>query len=278
MTSPLLVATDLSSRSDRAIDRAALLAAERAAPLTVLHAVDDDLPAALANQRAEGAKAELTALVSRLEERHGIAVNLEVAFGTPHLVVHSVAARIGASLLVLGTHREGISGFRGTALERVIRSGALPCLVVARRAVAAYERVVLGVDFSTHARRAIQFCLSFLPEAELRLVHACRIPYSGFIHGGREMSKSDESAFLAEVGGELDSFLAGFGGRLSREDCRIELGTPQDVLRLQVADMDAQLAVVGTHGRTGISRAVLGSVAEDLVGNPPCDVLVAKAW
>ena len=52
----------------------------------------------------------------------------------------------------------------------------------------------------------------------------------------------------------------------------------QEVLLASASQLDADLLVAGTHGRAGIARAALGSVAQDLLRQAPCDVLVAKAW
>ena len=55
-------------------------------------------------------------------------------------------------------------------------------------------------------------------------------------------------------------------------------GDPRSVLRTEVDRLTPDLLVLGTHGRVGISHALLGSVAEDFLNKPPCDVLAVKAW
>jgi nucleotide-binding universal stress UspA family protein len=59
---------------------------------------------------------------------------------------------------------------------------------------------------------------------------------------------------------------------------RLVNGMAQEVLLATANQLNADLVVAGTHGRAGIAHAVLGSVAEDLLRQAPCDVLVAKAW
>ena len=56
----------------------------------------------------------------------------------------------------------------------------------------------------------------------------------------------------------------------------VRRGIPSDVISLTAREVGADLLVVGTHGRTGISHALLGSVAERLVRTAPCEVLVAR--
>ena len=58
----------------------------------------------------------------------------------------------------------------------------------------------------------------------------------------------------------------------------MEEGAVREVIGRQVSRLNPDLLVIGTHGRTGVAHAFLGSVAEDLLKNPPCDVLVVKAW
>ena len=54
-------------------------------------------------------------------------------------------------------------------------------------------------------------------------------------------------------------------------------GVPSDVIATTAREVGADLLVVGTHARTGLTHALLGSVAEQLVRSAPCEVLVARA-
>lgn len=58
----------------------------------------------------------------------------------------------------------------------------------------------------------------------------------------------------------------------------IRNGDVRQVLCEEADRPTADLLVVGTHGRTGVSHELLGSVAEDILRSPPCDVLAVKAW
>ena len=55
-------------------------------------------------------------------------------------------------------------------------------------------------------------------------------------------------------------------------------GEVHQVLSREVERLKPDLLAMGTHGRTGIAHAFLGSIAEDLLGRPPCDALAVKAW
>ena len=77
---------------------------------------------------------------------------------------------------------------------------------------------------------------------------------------------------------EMAGFLAGIKGSPPRIEQIMEEGVAREVIARQVDLLKPELLVIGTHGRTGVAHALLGSVAEDVLNNPPCDVLVVKAW
>ena len=77
---------------------------------------------------------------------------------------------------------------------------------------------------------------------------------------------------------ELSAFLARLGDRLPSHKRLVVEGSASDVLLHLAGRLPADLLVAGTHGRTGVAHALLGSVAEDLLLQAHCDVLVAKAW
>jgi nucleotide-binding universal stress UspA family protein len=79
----ILAATDFSPRSDRAIRRAGLLAAEFAAALTIVHVVDDDKPANLVAEETKSAESALDQLIRNTEELRDISCETKIALGEP---------------------------------------------------------------------------------------------------------------------------------------------------------------------------------------------------
>ena len=77
---------------------------------------------------------------------------------------------------------------------------------------------------------------------------------------------------------ELAAFLARLGDRLPSHERLVVEGSAGEVLLHLAGRLPADLLVAGTHGRTGVAHALLGSVAEELLLRAHCDVLVAKAW
>ena len=277
----LLIASDLSARADRALERAISLAVEKCWDLTVVHIVDEDLPATLADRQKYEAEGVLRTQIASNPAAAKLDIDVLVTFGRDYSSILNIAEQTDARAVVLGTHRrEGLAGmFRGTTAERVIRAGNLPCLVVKQRVQGPYRRALIGIDFSVYSHRAIQFAAEMLPDCKLILIHAYDVPYRGFLYGGtQELSKQQERQFLKLVDDEFAAFLAPLDTRLQRLDRVIQEGSPVQVLHEKIKSMHSDLIVVGTHGRTGVAHTFLGSVAEALLKDAPCDVLAVKAW
>jgi universal stress protein E len=279
----LLLATDLSPRSELAQRRAVRLAREHGAALTVLHIVDDDLPPSLAEVTKAGAEQIIRARLAALPGSEQVEISVKVLSGKPFSDILAHAADEKAELIVLGLHRKGgiKELFRGTTAERVIRTGHLPVLVVRGEAQEAYRRVLIATDFSVHARHALQVALRLTPGAELCLVHAFLVPFEGFMYGAgtrRQVATEHRRGMTAMIGEEMRIFLASAAGAPQAMRQIVHEGLAQEVILKAAGDHRADLLVLGTHGRTGVAHAFLGSVAEDLLSEAPCDVLVARAW
>src|SRR5690348_2457584 len=102
----LIAATDLSSRSDRALHRAALLASQFKARLCFLHAVDDDQPPTMIDQNRRQATALLAGQARHLSELTNVRPDVVVKAGDPFDVIVEAAREQGANLIVMGAHRK----------------------------------------------------------------------------------------------------------------------------------------------------------------------------
>lgn len=123
----ILLATDLSARSDRALQRAARLAKQLGATLEVVHVVDDALPPALGDQHAAAAGTLITQIVASLSQSTGIQPRVEVVRGYPYDAILQRAEAIDADLIVLGiTRYQAYELFHGTTAERIVGVRPVP--------------------------------------------------------------------------------------------------------------------------------------------------------
>jgi nucleotide-binding universal stress UspA family protein len=283
----ILVAADLSARSDHALDRGFQLAQQLRADLAILHVVDSDLPAAIQQQTAEWAAKALAREIESRRARFAGEVKVYVRTGKAHAEILRMAIELSAALLVIGIkdHRSaGAKPFSETTAGHALKASMLPMLLVRNPASEPYRSVVVGIDFTISCAPAIRQAAQIAPEADIDLVHAYHVPFQGFL--GSDAFRSD---IAYEQRLEFDDFLCremqalearAQSVRGGKEHVRTTLreGQPQSVLRALVREGRVDLLVIATHGRGPMTRAVWGSVALDLLNDPPTDVLIIKPF
>jgi nucleotide-binding universal stress UspA family protein len=278
----ILVATDLTPRSDRALSRALRLA-RQGARLRVLHVVDEDLPddaAAFLKARAEKAIAEQ---VAALAPAGTAAPECMVTLGRGYRTILEAADEIDADLIVAGIHRDESIGsyFLGTTVERVLRVGRRPVLVVSEPPAGPYHRAMVCVDFSVHSRRAVDCALRLVPDGEAILLHVYDVPFAGLITDRAshdQVRATEEESFREMMDGEMKALVAALPRPPAKLRHLLVRGSVREEIRRAAAEHKPDVLAIGTQGRTGVPRAFLGSVAADLLDDPPCDVLAVKAW
>lgn len=287
----ILVATDLSARCDRALERAVLMATEWNAPLTILHvfesAVESALPGiahAVPSWRRPPDAADLARQRIRraLHAEVGAAVEnatVLVEDGEPAAVIERVAAQHLCGIIVTGISRETPFARRpvsiGRTVEQLLRRSPVPVLIVKDRARSPYQHIVAAVDFSDVSGHALQAALRLFPLQPLHLLHAFEAPYANMT--------TDPAAYQIGYGatltGDLDAFLGSI--YLAPQDRRrlvplIEHGQPTQLIQQYTRDRGADLIVLGTHGRGAVGEALIGSTAKRILESLPCDALVVR--
>ena len=142
------------------------------------------------------------------------------------------------------------------------------------------HRIVVATDFEASAGRALELAadIAQVCGAELVLVHTCEVPafaYSDPLVAGGAYEIVDELKADAEK--RLHGLAEGLRPRLGPVKTAAVQGPPAQGVVDFVRAIAADLVVVGTHGRKGLPRALLGSTAERLVRTSPVPVLVAHA-
>lgn len=279
----LLCATDLSSRADRALRRAGTLARDMSAELVLLSVVDDDQPARLVESERREVGALLAEMSSAMQELEGLSPRLRVEAGDAFDTIIQMAEAERADLVVMGEHRKRLlrDVFVGTTIERVMRLGRRPVLMVNAPPERPYRRVLATVDMSEPSAHALRTAnrLGLLKRADLTVFHAFE-PVPG--RGAMMLADASDEAIqdhvrhtTAERRAELARFLReldlGAGSALPR--MALEEGPPAPALRRAVTRLSPDLVVVGTRGHGALGRLVLGSFAEEALRTLDCDVL-----
>lgn len=279
----ILLATDLSARSDRALDRAVMLAKKWKSRLTVLH-VREDVPTPLDSadplpswrcppDPVNAIKRDISADLGEIAEMTTILV-LE---GDAVETIARVADTSGSELIVIGVARSGLLGdlLLGRTVDRLLRRSRQPLLVVKARPRRQYQHVVVATDFSESSGHALDAATRFFPENALTVFHAYDPSMPGL--AGDTAAYRREYRKIAEQ--DCEDFLREAETRQSnwrRPRVLIEYGAPNHLLYDYVIDNSADLIVVGTHGRGAMFDVFIGSTAKRILEDVSCDVLLVR--
>lgn len=256
----IVAASDLSERSKPAVQRAVQLAAASGAKLTVVHVVDDSMPADLSDQLMAGAKALLTDQITADVAGRDVTAEVHVAAGDPMEAVKQVVEQTTADLLVVGVHRRRkfFDHVRETTMEHLVRSSRAPVLLAMAPADEPYKHVLSGVDLSLVCATALHKVERVAPEAELTLFHAHEISF-------RKEAEQDYATWQAMHALPKNLPTPTF----------IE-ATALDALQEMMDGQTYDLLAIGAHTRSNAGRYILGGFSASLIRKPPCDLLLAK--
>ena len=287
----LLVATDFSADAALAISRSVALAgALGIEDLRLLHVVEAPwlgalqqwLGMAMASQHGvvEEAQRAMDALVSAITKRSGRRPASRVVVGNLLDTLIEQAAKV--DLLAIGARgQHRVRDFAvGTTGERLLRKRRGPILVVRRRPVRPYRRVLAPIDFSPHAVQVLRHATAIAPGAQVDLLHAFELPFESKLRLAGvtdDQINQQRVAARAQVVDRVAKLIAEADVDATRVHRRIEHGYPPRVIVETARRDNADLIVIGKHGESIMEDLLLGSVTLHVLGQTRCDVLVVSA-
>ncbi|MFN7914795.1 MAG: universal stress protein [Vicinamibacterales bacterium] len=288
----ILCPVDFSDASQHALDHAVMIAGWYRARITALHVRHPAFlvePPILFTDMGGGPAATLEDAESRLHHwlspvrAAGIACDVMAVDGnTPAARIVEVAERIGADLIVLGTH--GRSGFErlllGSVTERVVRTARCPVVTVPPPTVSTsklpFKRVICGVDFSDPSMAAYQVALSLARESDsqLTLLHVLEFPAEDraditlpFDMAAYRAAVQEDSTrrMLALITDDVKAWCTPVTS--------VVHGRPYEQILAAAAATSADLIVLGVHGRNALDLMLFGSTTNQVIRRATCPVL-----
>jgi nucleotide-binding universal stress UspA family protein len=288
----VLLATDLSARCDRALERAVAIAANTHAHLVILHVIEEFRESNLtygADPAPSWRSPPDAVAIAKRRIREAIEADVGdtleqatvmVREGEPAEVIERVALAEGIELIVTGIAREGLFASRpvilGRTVEKLLRRMSVPILIVRNRARATYRHILVTTDCSESSAHALQVALRYFPLQTLHLLHAFQVPYAGTVADPRQYAEGFRQTYAMEVGSFLEAMVLPADAR-RRLVTLVEEGVPAQLVHDYVRHRGADLVVLGTRGRGAVLEALLGSTAKSILASLPCDALVVRA-
>ena len=196
----ILVATDFSPRSDRALRRASLIASRLGASLTLVHVVDADQTQRLVELERDAASAILVDAAATLRATDGIAAEWTVEVDDVDAGILLSAEKLSADLIVIGPQRSRFTDFFvGTTAERVLKRSTRPLLVAVGMPSAHHHSTLLALDFDEASKAAGRAALAMgiFDRTAVVVMHAFDAPATGMMR--RSMQPSTDIADYVEI-------------------------------------------------------------------------------
>jgi len=166
----------------------------------------------------------------------------------------------------------------GITAERVMRKASKPVWVVKRGAAPSIKRILCPVDFSEASRRAlgntVQLARTFLAELIVLTVIESLSSFYPYRHFPDEEFQRN---YEAKQQDEFDRFLRDVDFSQVSWKRLIRVGRPHEQILLLAGETQPDLMVMGSVGRTGLPRILMGSVAQNVVREIPCSVITVKS-
>jgi nucleotide-binding universal stress UspA family protein len=272
MLSTILVPLDGSPLAELALAHAerlaeatsARLVLARVLPVYIIQPPQDDLAS------AEDARGYLERVATRLMAR-GRDVKTSTVWGGPVDMILERVRATQADLVLMATHGRSGPGrwLYGSVADQVLRRSPVPVMLVPPRSTSAWPadrapKIILPLDGSKLAEAALQPVADLAASlgSEVVLVQVIPFPpYSLYADDGAYLAAFDCDAAIAGA----QDYLAGVATRLRstvrQVRARAELGQPTEAIAKIARQEGADLITMTTHGRSGLARLVLGSVA-----------------
>ena len=206
-----------------------------------------------------------------------------VRFGKPFLEIIQVAKENSVDLLVIGTHgRAGVDRvILGSVAERIVRKAPCPVMVIKGRKFTGFKRIIVPIDFSDCSRKALEYAIATAGAHKSRLT-ILHVYEESFIEPYVNAANSEEEA--GEIMKEIervnetkyDEFLKTIDLRGVEYDKLLIKGIPETEIVETATEQQADLVVMGTHGRAGLKHILIGSTAEEVVRTVHCDIIILK--
>jgi nucleotide-binding universal stress UspA family protein len=207
--------------------------------------------------------------------------------GEPVHAILDFAKKMQADAIVTGTHgRSGLKrAFVGSVAEGVLRHATVP--VLSLRADAKVEtaiggpsmKILVPIDGSETSLHALDVAVNFAVDLHAEIVLCCvtNLADVALLSGGEpqllpqslEQLEESSKAILGDAAAKIN-------GRV-KVSLRREEGEPVEEIERLAAEIRPAFIVMGSHGRTGVGRALVGSVAEGVLRRAPIPVMVVPA-
>lgn len=281
MLEKILVATDFGRSAGDALKTAEALASAFGSKVILIHVIPQ-IPGSPVNLRTlkTASRERLRKLKSQLT-RAGVRTGDSVAaVGSPFDQIIQLSELLDVNVIVLGSGDGADADMcpLGFTPERLLRKASKPIWVVKAGALPVFKRILCAVDFSEPSARALTNAihLARIFEAELTVLTVTQTLADLYVTNAT-LALEAQSKFLRQEERRFDEFLKQFDFTDVQWTKAMQRGVPEREILKLAREWSANLLIMGSVGRTGLARILVGSVAGKVIRGMPCSVITVKS-
>ncbi len=220
------------------------------------------------------AKKALTDAVT-VAESEGVFLRTHFLQGEPHEVIVSLAEEDGYDLIAVGVKGQSVceTVLMGSTTARVIGFGDTPVLVIPMEKELNWQRILVPVDGSASSQAAARLAFELVQAygSQVLMVSVADVP--PHLYG---ISAGAAEKMISLARGHMERILSEAQSCDVEAECVVREGEPAKILVELANQRSTDLIIIGSHGRTGLTRLLMGSVTERVIKASPCPILVVR--
>jgi nucleotide-binding universal stress UspA family protein len=277
----ILFAQDFASTSKQLESVGASLASSFKSTIVPMHVLPNDIVNPKVKDLLDDtAKSRLEATAQVLRDS-GVKVEAPIIkYGIPYDQIVMAASSVNANMILVGSGETnaGEKFKLGTTTERIIQRSEKPVMVIKENSALSVSKILCPVDFSSPSERALKNALIFARRfnAELIILSVSETTTSSWFSSKEDLEKENKERLKAHTK-DFEAFLNKVnleGVNWSREE---RSGNPAQEILNTISDKNIDLLIMGTSGRSGLNRLIVGSVTEKVIREVPCSFLTLKS-
>jgi nucleotide-binding universal stress UspA family protein len=276
----ILMPVDVTAISKQQLDTAIVLAQLNNSEIIVMSVLSDtDLKDDVKTIVEKAITDSLIKVIETLKKEGVKTKGPVIAYGKPEDRILHMALEENVNLILISSGNKAKSEkFKlGTTAGKLLRLSDIPVWVANSNDEFRFTNILCPVDFSDTSKRALKnaILLSKDFKATLRILAV----YEPFVNTSARLSLDEEQENyyrLKRFEKEMDLFIKHFNLDGINHQVDIQHGIPHEIILHTIEEYSHDLLVMGTNGRTGLNRLIMGSITEKVTREMPCSFVTTK--
>jgi nucleotide-binding universal stress UspA family protein len=277
----ILLAIDFRNSSENIVENSIGMGKVFSSEIVLIHVLDDDVKDEKIKLLLNEAVMKRLKVIRDKIESEGLKTGDPILeYGSFYDKITQTADNINANLIIIGSAEklEDDTFKLGITAEKIIRRSDKPVWVIKKDNPLNVKNILCPVDFSKHSIRALKNAITLARrfKAELIIISVYKEVSFGPLNLTLNLDKENERVRSESIK-MFDSFLKGF--TLTDLDWKKEIqkGDPATKILEAISKHKSDLLVMGTTGKSGLSKMIMGSITEKVIREVPCSFITLKS-